>query len=519
MGLDAVTLEVLRNQLVGIAEEMGDVLIHGAYSPNIKERQDCSTALFDANGRMVAQAEHIPVHLGAMPEAVAAVRERDPEPGDAFILNDPFTGGTHLPDVTIVSPIAIENTIVAYGVSRAHHSDVGGSTPGSMPAGARELYEEGLRIPPIRLQAAGSIQEDVQALVLANVRNPSERTADLRAQLAANERATERLDQLCDRYGVDTILEAFDAVITYSRNRVTAALESIPNGTYSARDVLEGDGITETEIPITVELTVEDETVTVDFSGTAEQVPGNMNAPPAVAHSAVYFVIRAVTDPDIPPNEGCYEPVTIHIPDGSLLNPRLPAAVVGGNVETSQRVTDVVLSAFAEALPDQIPAQGQGTMNNLIIGSRTADGFTYYETIGGGGGARPDGDGLDGIQVGMTNTLNTPIEALEASYPLTVEAYQLRDGSGGDGRYHGGMGIIRSVQVDEPATVSLLTDRRVTRPQGRAGGNPGKAGENLLDGEQLPSKTTVAVDAGSLVTVKTPGGGGFGEPSQNKDSE
>ncbi len=519
MALDAIELEVLRNKLVGIAEEMGDVLIHAAYSPNIKERQDCSTALFDAEGRMIAQAEHIPVHLGAMPEAVEAVRNQEPEPGDTFVLNDPFTGGTHLPDITIVSPIAIGNSIVAYGVSRAHHSDVGGRTPGSMPAGAQEIYEEGLRIPPVRLQVGGSFQEDVLSLVLSNVRNPAERTADLRAQLAANKRADKRLTELCNRHGLDTVSEAFDAVIDYSRERIATELGTIPDGTYSAADVLEGDGITEEEIPIQVELTVEGDHATLDFTGTADQVPGNMNAPPAVAQSAVYFVLRSVTDPDIPPNAGCYEPVTVQLPEGSLLNPTLPAAVVGGNVETSQRVMDVVFSAFAKALPEQIPAQGQGTMNNLIIGSRTHEGFTYYETIAGGSGARPTGDGLDGVQVGMTNTLNTPIEALEASYPLTVEKYALREGSGGKGKYRGGMGIIRSVRVDEPAMVSLLTERRRTSPEGQAGGEPGSPGENLLDGEPLPAKTTVAVDAGARITVKTPGGGGFGELHGHSDSE
>jgi len=513
MSLDAIMLEVLRNQLEGIAEEMGEVLIRGAYSPNIKERQDCSTALFDADGRMVAQAEHIPVHLGALPEAVAAVQTRNPKPGDVFVLNDPFSGGTHLPDITLVSPITVANNIVAYGVSRAHHSDVGGKTPGSMPAGAKELYEEGLRLPPVRLQSGGSYQEDIQSVILSNVRNPDERIADLRAQLAANKRGDERLTELCDQYRLDTIQEAFDAVIQYSRERVVTEITAIPDGTYTATDVLEGDGITDEAIPIAVTLTIDGGHLTVDFAGTGEQVLGNMNAPPAVAHSAVYFVVRAVTDPDIPPNAGCYEPVTINLPQGSVLNPSPPAAVVGGNVETSQRVTDVVLSAFAKALPGQIPAQGQGTMNNLIIGSRTSDGFTYYETIAGGEGARPDGNGLDGVHVGMTNTLNTPIEALEASYPLIVEEYSLRDDSGGEGRYRGGMGIIRSVRTTVPATVSLLTERRSTQPQGRDGGEPGKLGENNINGNPVSAKTTVDVEEGTVITIKTPGGGGFGRSS------
>ncbi|SFL40224.1 N-methylhydantoinase B [Halogranum rubrum] len=519
--VDAVTLEILRNQLESVAEEMGQVLITGSYSPNIKERQDCSTALFDAEGRMIAQAEHIPVHLGAMPEAVDAVRERDPKPGDVFVLNDPFDGGTHLPDVTLVSPLAPEEEIVGYAVSRAHHADVGGMTPGSMPAGAREIYQEGLRLPPTRLVAGGDVVEDVMALILANVRTPDERRADLRAQIAANERAEERLGDLIDEHG-ELVLDAFDAVIDYSRERIASEIRDLPDGTYTARDVLEGDGVLEhesgvdpesVEIPIETSVTVDGDEILVDFEGTADQVPGNLNAPLAVAKSAVYFVVRCVTDPEIPPNQGCYDPVTLRVPEGSLLNPELPAAVVGGNVETSQRVTDVVLAAFGEAVPNRVPAGGQGTMNNLIVGSRTGS-FTYYETIGGGFGARPTKDGMDGVQVGMTNTLNTPVEALETAYPLHVERYGLRPNSGGDGRFRGGLGLERSVTVQEDATVSLLTERRRIPPAGLAGGKDGAVGRNLVDGEPVAAKTSVDVDAGTTVTVLTPGGGGHGDPAE-----
>ncbi|EJN59914.1 hydantoinase B/oxoprolinase family protein [Halogranum rubrum] len=519
--VDAVTLEILRNQLESVAEEMGQVLITGSYSPNIKERQDCSTALFDAEGRMIAQAEHIPVHLGAMPEAVDAVRQRDPKPGDVFVLNDPFDGGTHLPDVTLVSPLAPEEEIVGYAVSRAHHADVGGMTPGSMPAGAREIYQEGLRLPPTRLVAGGDVVDDVMALILANVRTPDERRADLRAQIAANERAEERLGDLIDEHG-ELVLDAFDAVIDYSRERIASEIRDLPDGTYTARDVLEGDGVLEhesgvdpesVEIPIETSVTVDGDEILVDFEGTADQVPGNLNAPLAVAKSAVYFVVRCVTDPEIPPNQGCYDPVTLRVPEGSLLNPKLPAAVVGGNVETSQRVTDVVLAAFGEAVPNRVPAGGQGTMNNLIVGSRTGS-FTYYETIGGGFGARPTKDGMDGVQVGMTNTLNTPVEALETAYPLHVERYGLRPNSGGDGRFRGGLGLERSVTVQEDATVSLLTERRRIPPAGLAGGEDGAVGRNLVDGEPVAAKTSVDVDAGTTVTVLTPGGGGHGDPAE-----
>ena len=516
--IDPVTLEVLRNQFESVAEEMGHVLIRGAYSPNITERQDCSTAIFDADGRLLAQAEHIPVHLGAMPQAVDAVIDHDPAPGDVFVLNDPFAGGTHLPDVTMVSPIAPHGEIVGYAVSRAHHADVGGMTPGSMPAGAEEIYQEGLRLPPTRLVKAGERNEQLLSLILANVRNPEERRADFRAQLAANERGADRLAALIDDHGESRVRSGFDAVIDYSRQRVCEAIDALPDGTYRASDVLEGDGVTDDDIPIEAAVTVDGATITVDFDGTADQVAGNLNAPLAVATSAVYFVIRCVTDPEIPPNHGCYEPVTVTAPQGSLLNPDPPAAVVGGNVETSQRVTDVVFLALAEAAPDRVPAQGQGTMNNLIIGGRGGD-FAYYETIAGGFGGRADHDGMDGVQVGMTNTLNTPIEALEAEYPLCVDRYAFRPDSGGDGTHRGGLGLERRLRIQQDATVSLLTERRRHAPQGVDGGQPGATGENLLqlpdeDEKVMAAKTTVDVPAGSVVTVRTPGGGGHGDPAE-----
>ncbi|CCQ36240.1 N-methylhydantoinase (ATP-hydrolyzing) B [Natronomonas moolapensis 8.8.11] len=515
--IDPVTLEVLRNQFESTADEMGQALIRGAYSPNIKERRDCSTALFDVEGRMIAQAEHIPVHLGAMPEAVDAVLACDPRPGDVFVLNDPFSGGTHLPDVTMVSTIAPEDEIVGYAVSRAHHADMGGMTPGSMPAGAREIYQEGLRLPPVRLVEGGSVREDVRSLVLANVRNPGERKADLRAQLAANERAEARVASLFDEHGRDTVIAGFDAVIGYSRERVVGEIEALPDGVYEATDRLEGDGVTDDDISIAVAVTIDGASIDVDFAGTDDQLEGNLNAPLSVAKSAVYFVVRCVTDPEIPPNHGCYDPVSVDAPEGSLLNPEPPAAVVGGNVETSQRVTDVVFAALSGAAPDRVPAQGQGTMNNLTVGARDGS-FTYYETIAGGFGARAGRDGMDGVQVGMTNTLNTPVESLETEYPMRVERYALRPDSGGRGTARGGLGIERSVTVEADATVSLLTERRRHAPRGIAGGEDGALGENLIDGEVVPAKTTVDVEAGTTVTVRTPGGGGHGAPEE-RDSE
>ena len=510
--IDPVTLEILRNKLESVATEMGHVLIRGAYSPNIKERQDCSTALFDASGRMVAQAEHIPVHLGAMPDAVGIVLRKDPQPGDVFIVNDPFAGGTHLPDITLVSTIAPNDEIIGFAVSRAHHADVGGSAPGSMPPGAQEVYEEGLRLPAVRLVDGGEPNEAVYDLIRANVRTPDEREADLRAQRAANDRAEERIGELLAEHG-STLLDAFDAVIEYSRERVEAELRDLPDGTYRARDILEGDGVTDDDIPITVAVTIDGASIDVDFAGTADQVAGNLNAPLSVAKSAVYFVVRAITDPEIPPNHGCYEPVSVSAPDGSVLNPRPPAAVVGGNVETSQRVMDVTLAALAEAVPDAVPAGSQGTMNNLIIGDRTGE-FTYYETIGGGFGARPGKDGMDGVQVGMTNTLNTPVESMETEYPLWVDRYALRSSSGGDGRYRGGLGLERTVTVETDATVSLLTERRRTAPAGVNGGEDGATGQNLVDGERIPAKASIDVEAGTTVSIRTPGGGGHGDPEK-----
>ena len=499
MSLDPVTLSVLASALSGIAEEAGAVLIRGAYSSNIKERRDCSAALFDAEGAMVAQAEHIPVHLGAMPEAVAAVIEHEPDPGDVWIVNDPYRGGTHLPDITLVSPLDIDGDILAYAVTRAHHSDVGGMRPGSMPADSRDVYQEGIIIPPLRLE------DDVLELILANVRTPDIRRGDLRAQTAANKLAGRRLEELVERRGRETVEQAFAEVVAYAERRTREALRDVPDGTYEAERAMEGDGVSDDDVTIRASVKVDGDALSIDFSGTDDQVAGNVNCPLSVTRSACYFALRALLPSDVPANAGTYAALSIEAPEGSVVNAQSPAAVVAGNVETSQAIADTVLAALAQAV--DLPAQGQGTMNNLIIGGR---GWTYYETIGGGQGASSSGPGPSGVHVGMSNTLNTPIEALELEYPMRVERYELRDGSGGDGEHRGGDGVERAVRVLEPATLNLLTDRRRHSPEGREGGGDGAPGENLLNDEELPPKASRDLAEGDVVTVRTPGGGGYG---------
>ena len=505
MSLDPVTLSVLTSALAGIAEEAGALLIHGAYSSNIKERRDCSAALFDAAGRMVAQAEHIPVHLGAMPEAVAAVMERSPQPGDVFILNDPYTGGTHLPDLTLVTPMAVGGEILGYAVTRAHHSDVGGMRPGSMPSDSREIYQEGIVLPPLRLVRAGEEVREATELILANVRTPDVRRGDLRAQTAANGLAERRLGELIERRGRDVVLAAMQEVLAYAERRTREALRAVPDGTYEASSEVEGDGVTEEDVPLRVCVEVRGEGMRIDFTGTAEQVAGNVNCPLAVTRSACYFALRVLIPADVPANAGAYAALEIDAPEGSLVHARRPAAVVAGNVETSQRVADTVLLALSDVV--DLPAQGQGTMNNVVIGGSR---WTYYETIGGGQGAGANGSGSSGVHVGMSNTLNTPIEALELEYPLRVERYELAYGSGGAGAHRGGDGIERSVRTLEDASLSLLTDRRRHDPAGARGGEAGRRGENRLNDEVLPAKAGPELKAGDVITLRTPGGGGYG---------
>jgi N-methylhydantoinase B len=496
--MNAAELQVAVGSLRGIAEEMGTALIHSALSPNIKERRDCSTALFDPDGRLVIQAEHIPVHLGALPASVAAVRAHEPEAGEVWVLNDPFLGGSHLPDITLVSPIHVDGELLGWAASRAHHADVGGMVPASMPADSTELHQEGLILPPAQLD------DDLIELIAANSRSGDERRGDLRAQLAVHRLAERRTGELVERRGAGWWHTACREVWDYAERRTRAAIAAMPDGRYEAAETVEA---LERDLTIRAAVEIDGEEVQVDFEGTAEQHSGNLNCPLAVTTSACCFVLRVIADPDAPASGGAYAPITVAAPEGSLVNARPPAAVVAGNVETSSRITDCLMRAFGKAV--DAPAQGQGTMNNLTFGSPR---FTYYETIGGGQGGTPQGPGPSAVHVAMSNTLNTPVEALETAYPLRVERYSLRAGSGGAGRHPGGDGVVRALTVLEPCEMSILSDRRRHPPRGAAGGKPGKTGSNRLNQRKIGPKARVTLAPGDTITIRTPGGGGYGRP-------
>ena len=504
---DPLDLAVMSHAVSMIAEEMGTVLERGALSPNIRERRDASSALFDAKGRMVAQAAHIPVHLGAMPEAVRAVMERGPEPGDLFLLNDPFHGGSHLPDLTMVEAIGSEGDIVGFAAVRAHHADVGGMSPGSMPQGATELVQEGIILPPVRLARRGELDESLLELVLANVRTPAERRGDLAAQRAACAAGTAGWRTLLAREGPQRLDAACDALLDYAARRAGARLAEIGRAVGRAEDILEGDGVTDAPVPLAVKLTIDGGTLHLDFAGTSPRVRGNVNCPIAVTRAAALFVLRSLLEDDVPTNEGIARPITIVTPDDCFINAKWPSAVAAGNVESSTRVTDLLFAALADAgVP--VPAQGQGTMNNITFGG---EGGTFYETLGGGQGASAKGPGPSAVHVGMSNTRNTPIEALERSYPIVIEEYAVRRGSGGTGAHRGGDGVIRRYKVLERCTVTLLTERRTRAPRGASGGGDGAVGRNLLNGSTLPAKCRRELVPGDVLTLETPGGGGYGK--------
>ncbi len=554
MNYDPIRLEIYKNLFAAIADEMGTVLRKASYSPNIKERRDYSCAIFDENGQMIAQAAHIPVHLGSMPLSVKAAIEHftgDLQPGDMVILNDPFRGGTHLPDITMVSPVflpteyiesteksklvsmdtvnrVVNESLIGFVASRAHHADVGGMTPGSMPV-AREIFQEGLIIPPVKLIRSGRMDQDILELILANVRTPQERRGDLSAQIAANQRGAERLAEMVTRYGWKEITDAEGQLLAYTERMTRRLIKSLPSGVYRFTDQLDDDGVNDQPVPITVAVTIRGDSAKVDFTGSASQQAGSVNAVYAITLSAVYYVFRCLLELDVPNNSGCLAPLEVIAPPGTVVNALPPAPVAGGNVETSQRIVDVLLGALAQACPEKIPAASQGTMNNVTIGGQSllsvtggkAKGesrpFTYYETIGGGMGARPNSDGPSALHSHMTNTLNTPIEALEYAYPLRVLRYEIRKGSGGKGKFRGGDGIVRELQVLNYCQVTLLTDRRKFPPYGLDGGEPGKTGTNLLiRGEEempLPGKGCADLQPGDILSISTPGGGGYGVKS------
>ncbi len=500
--MDPITRQVLAGALRSICDEMGAVLVRAAHSPNIKERRDCSTALFDPAGELVMQAEHIPVHLGSMPSAVAAVLGRELPAGGSWVLNDPYEGGTHLPDITLITPVHGPGgaPLIGYAATRAHHADVGGRTPGSMPPDSRLLDEEGVVIPPTPFTAIADLGSLVGAM-----RNPGQRLADLRAQWAANELGAERLAGMLEQYGVDGLATGMSAALDYAERRTRARLAELPDGSWQADDVLEGgpDGLEDIRLHLVAQ--IHGDSLTLDFSGSSSQVGGNLNCPLTVTRAASLFAVRALIDPDAPPSAGGHRPVDVIAPRGSILNARSPAAVVAGNVETSSRIADLVLEALGE--PAGGPAQGQGTMNNLTLGNED---FTYYETLAGGQGACADAEGPSAVHVTMSNTLNTPVEALEAELPLRVRELSVRRGSGGDGRHRGGDGIVRELVALAPMSFSLITERRRHAPRGRAGGADGAMGCNILNGEPIAAKVSGELQPGDRLRMETPGGGGFG---------
>ena len=517
----AVDVEVFKHLFCSVAEEMGGRLQRSAFSPNIKERRDFSCAVFDHNGRLVAQAAHVPVHLGAMPLSVqSCLRRMTFVPGDVAILNDPFHGGTHLPDLTMVSPVFIEAVpdpvLLGFVANRAHHADVGGMSPGSMPL-SRDLYQEGVILPPLKLVEAGRVNQSLWDVFLANVRTPRERAGDLHAQMAANRTGIQRLQELTSRYGWERVQEQMAGLLVYSETLTRRSIATLPNGTYRYTDVLDDDGVGPDPIVIAVAVTIQDDEVVVDFAGSAPQCKGNLNAVYAMTVSATAYVFRCLLGLDVPGNDGCLAPIHVLAPEGSIVHARPPAAVAAGNVETSQRIVDVLLGALAQACPDRVPAASQGTMNNLTIGGWDHEQrrpFAYYETLGGGVGAGRGRPGASGVHSHMTNTMNTPVEALEYAYPFRISSYAIREGTGGTGRCPGGNGVIREIEFLQDAHVTILSDRRQSQPYGLAGGGPGQSGRNVLirNGRNtlLPGKTTLEVMKGDRLRIETPGGGGHG---------
>jgi N-methylhydantoinase B len=531
--MDSIKLEIYRSLYTSVAEEMGVSLRRTAFSPNIKERRDYSCAVFDCRGRLIAQGDHMPVHLGSMPMSVrAAIEQCELLPGDVVMLNDPYAGGTHLPDVTMVAPVFATRRVggtaprrvarssprpLFFVANRAHHADIGGATPGSMGA-ATEIYQEGLRIPPIHIMQRGTINREVFNLLLANVRGHEERQGDLAAQLGALRVGSERLLEIVERYGFKEANQYAVHLVDYAARMMRRTLAEIPDGIYEAEDFLDSDGESDQPVRIAARIEIRGDRARIDFTGSAPQVRGPINAVEAITVSAVYYVFRCLIAGDVPASAGVIQPVEVIAPPGTIVNALPPSPVAGGNVETSQRIVDTLLKALAPAAPDLIPAASQGTMNNLTIGgwdAREGREFAYYETVAGGMGARPHADGLSAVHTHMTNSLNTPVEALEYAYPLRVRRYAIRRDSGGKGRYRGGDGVVREIELLTDARVSLLADRRRFAPYGLAGGEAGKRGQaTLVNGKRarpLPAKFSLFAECGDRIVIETPGGGGYGK--------
>lgn len=524
MAVNPISLEVIKNLLISIADEMGVTLQRTSYSPNIKERKDFSCAVFDSQGQMVAQAAHQPVHLGAMPASVEAALDKFESglnPNDIIILNDPYMGGTHLPDITMLAAIFHEGSLIGYVANRGHHADVGGMTPGSLPL-STELYQEGLIIPPIKLSTADSINTEIIDLICRNSRTPDERRGDLSAQIASIKIGIRRLEEITNKYGLTTIEEHMEAILNYSETITRKTIKDIPNGIYHAEDIMDDDGLTDEPVKIMVTITVDQEDIHIDFTGTDHERPGCINAPRAVTTSACLYVIRCIVGDAAPANQGCLRPVTITSPKGTVVNPIPQRGVAGGNVETSQRITDILLAAFAKALPDLIPAASQGTMNNILIGGHHLhdhNPFVYYETIAGGMGGTPTKSGESALHSHMTNTMNTPVEALEFAFPLRIKQYSIRKQSGGIGLHHGGNGIIRDYEFLSPARVTILSERRQNPPPGTMGGGNAQTGQNILfrsgfESFVLKGKETIDVQPGDIISIRSPGGGAWGAPPE-----
>ena len=533
MRTDPIEFEIFKSLFVSIAEEMGVTLRRTGFSPNIKERLDYSCALYDADGHTIAQGDHLPVHLGAMPMSVRAAIDHQPmQPGDIVMLNDPFRGGTHLPDITLVSPVFLPRRAAKpsfYVANRAHHSDVGGMSPGSMPL-AREIFQEGLILPPVKLVKRGIVDADLLAILLANVRTPDEREGDLTAQIAANRVGKTRLREITARYTYPRVVHYARAAQDYAERVLRSTLAAIPDGTYAFADQLDNDGFSDAPVPIRVSIRITGDSAEVDFTGSAAQTAGGINANLAITTSATLYAFRCLIADDVLYNAGIARPIHITAPPGSVVNARHPSAVAGGNVETSQRITDVVLGALAQALPDRIPAASQGTMNNVTFGGtypadhpQAGQSFAYYETAGGGMGGRPGRPGLSGVHTHMSNTRNTPVEVLEHYLPMRITRYALRTGSGGAGQFPGGQGLIREYEMLAETTVTLLTDRRLGQPYGTQGGQPGAPGRNTIlrangTEEPAPSKGSLTLHPGDRLRLETPGGGGFGPPPHSLTS-